>query len=74
MSGFSSDWLALREPYDVTARNTTVLDAVLAAFRGQGSISVVDLACGTGSTLRAMTLRFSVFVEAMSPRRTETAY
>lgn len=27
-----------------------------------------------GSTIRAMALRFSVFVEAMSPRRTETAY
>ncbi len=57
MSGFSSDWLALREPYDAAARNTTVLDAVLAAFRGQGSISVVDLACGTGSTLRAISGR-----------------
>ena len=54
MSGFSSDWLALREPYDLAARNTTVLDAVLAAFRGQGSIAVVDLACGTGATLRAI--------------------
>lgn len=54
MTGFSSDWLALREPYDVAARNTTVLDAVLAAFRGQGSIAVVDLACGTGATLRAI--------------------
>lgn len=54
MTGFSSAWLALREPYDVAARNQEVLDAVLAAFRGQGSISVVDLACGTGSTLRAI--------------------
>ena len=41
----------LREPYDLAARNATVLDAMLAAFRGQASISVVDLACGTGSTL-----------------------
>jgi hypothetical protein len=54
MSGFSPDWLALREPYDVAARNTTVLDAVLAAFRGQSSISVVDVACGTGATFRAI--------------------
>jgi hypothetical protein len=54
MSGFSSEWLALREPYDLAARNTTVLDAVLAAFHGQASISVVDLACGTGATLRAI--------------------
>jgi hypothetical protein len=28
----------------------------------------------SGSTIRAMAQRFSVFVEAMSPRRTETAY
>lgn len=57
MSGFSSEWLALREPYDRAARNATVLDAMLAAFRGQGSISVVDLACGTGSTFRALSGR-----------------
>jgi hypothetical protein len=57
MSGFSSQWLALREPYDLAARNDAVLDAVLAAFRGQASIAVVDLACGTGSTFRAITGR-----------------
>jgi hypothetical protein len=57
MSGFSAEWLALREPYDLAARNATVLDAVLAAFRGQASISVVDLACGTGSTFRAISNR-----------------
>ncbi|MPZ36613.1 MAG: hypothetical protein GEU95_00890 [Rhizobiales bacterium] len=57
MSVFSAGWLALREPYDLAARNTTVLDAVLAAFRGQASISIVDLACGTGSTLRAISGR-----------------
>jgi hypothetical protein len=54
MNGFSSEWLALREPYDIAARNEDILDAVLAAFDGQASISVVDLACGTGSTLRAI--------------------
>lgn len=57
MSGFSSAWLTLREPYDKAARNTAVVDALLSAFRGQASISVVDLACGTGSTLRAITAR-----------------
>lgn len=54
---FSSEWLALREPYDVAARNKKVFDAVLAAFRGQQSIAIVDLACGTGSTLRAISQR-----------------
>ena len=57
MSGFSAEWLTLREPYDLAARNADVLDAMLAAFRGQASISVVDLACGTGSTFRAITER-----------------
>jgi SAM-dependent methyltransferase len=54
MSSFSAQWLALREPYDRLARSTTVLDAVEAAFRDQRTISVVDLACGTGATLRAI--------------------
>jgi Methyltransferase domain len=54
MSEYSADWLALREPYDLAARNPTVLDAVACAFVGQRAVSVVDLACGTGSTLRAM--------------------
>ena len=54
MSGFSADWLALREPYDLRARNSAVLDAVIAALKGHPSIRIVDLACGTGSTLRAL--------------------
>src|SRR5262245_21928981 len=54
MSGFSAEWLALREPYDFAARNAAVIDAVVAAFPEDGSISVVDLACGTGSTVRAI--------------------
>jgi hypothetical protein len=54
MSGFSADWLALREPYDLAARNAAVLDAVAAALLDQMTIAVVDLACGTGATLRAV--------------------
>src|SRR6266576_2796772 len=54
MSGVSAAWLALREPYDTRARNRMVLDAVSTAFREQPSISVVDLACGTGATWRAI--------------------
>jgi hypothetical protein len=54
MSGFSAQWLSLREPYDIKARNAAVLDAVAAAHQDRSSISVVDLACGTGATLRAI--------------------
>ena len=59
MSGFSADWLALREPYDVRARNPKVLDAVAASFKGYPSLRIVDLACGTGSTLRALGARLA---------------
>ena len=54
MSGFSAEWLSLREPYDAAARNAVVLDAVANTFVDQTAISVVDLACGTGATLRAL--------------------
>jgi len=53
---FSEQWLTLREPHDNAARNGKVLDAVGAAFAKQGAINVVDLACGTGSTFRAVSI------------------
>jgi SAM-dependent methyltransferase len=58
MTGFSADWLALREPHDLRARNPAVLNAVVASLAGATSIRIVDLACGTGSTLRALASRF----------------
>jgi hypothetical protein len=57
---FSAAWLTLREPYDLRARNPAVIDALLAAFDGRSSVAVADLACGTGSTLRALTPRLPV--------------
>ena len=54
MSGFSADWLTLREPYDLRARNPTVLDSVAAALEPLSAVRIVDLASGTGSTLRAL--------------------
>jgi hypothetical protein len=54
MSGFSADWLTLREPYDLRSRNAMVLDAVAAHLDPNFSVQIVDLACGTGSTSRAL--------------------
>jgi hypothetical protein len=51
---FSAEWLALREPYDASARNPGVRDAALEAVAQLSSISIVDLACGAGSTFRAV--------------------
>ena len=51
---FSAAWLALREPYDLRARNGAVIDAVVAALAGRPSVTIADLACGTGSTFRAL--------------------
>ena len=59
MSGFSAEWLELREPYDLRARNAAVLNAVFNLLAGQPSVALVDLACGTGSTFRALSPRIS---------------
>jgi len=54
MSGFSLEWLTLREGYDLRARNPVVLGAVIALLKSKSSVRLVDLACGTGSTLRTL--------------------
>ncbi len=59
MSGFSAEWLDLREPYDLRARNKTVLDAAFALLADKPSVTIVDLACGTGSTFRALSPRIN---------------
>jgi hypothetical protein len=53
MSGFSSDWLLLREPADHRARSAELLGRLAGHFRNFESISVFDLGTGTGSNLRA---------------------
>jgi hypothetical protein len=57
IGGFTRYWLALREPYDVRARNPHVLNTLVEAVSGCPSISVVDLGSGTGATLRAVSPR-----------------
>ncbi|MDP5348458.1 MAG: class I SAM-dependent methyltransferase [Paracoccaceae bacterium] len=49
--GFSAAWLALREPADHAARDAGLLHAAARAA-GQPAV-IVDLGCGTGSTIRA---------------------
>ena len=52
MSGFSPDWLALREPADHAARDAGLVSALARAL--PKPVRAVDLGCGTGSNLRAL--------------------
>ncbi len=52
MSGFSPEWLALREPADVRARDPGLSMALAAHLAGREQIEVVDLGCGTGANIR----------------------
>lgn len=54
MSGFSADWLTLREPADLAARDPALLEAAVRFLSAHASPRVIDLGCGTGSTVRAM--------------------
>lgn len=54
MSGFSVDWLALREPFDLSARNVAVRDRVSHHVASLSRVTLTDLASGTGSTLGAL--------------------
>lgn len=58
MSGFSIDWLDLREGADERARDSALLQRVLHWLQQDNAVGkiplVVDLGAGTGSTLRAL--------------------
>ncbi|WP_422374588.1 class I SAM-dependent methyltransferase [Roseibium sp.] len=53
MSGFSSEWLALRAPLDLAARSRAVETAFIEALP-KGALRLLDLASGTGSTVEAL--------------------
>ena len=54
MSGFSPEWLALREPVDHRARDAGLARALARRLDGIAPLRVVDLGAGTGSNLRAL--------------------
>jgi hypothetical protein len=61
MSGFSADWLSLREPFDAAARAAPLV-AELRRHVPRGTsaapFEIVDLGAGAGSNLRYLTPRF----------------
>ena len=60
MSGFASDWLALREAHDHAARARSLLEALAAWAALRGSLTIVDLGSGTGSNLRGTSSHLAV--------------
>ncbi len=54
MSGFSPEWLALREPVDHRSRDAALAGKVAAALAGKDPVRITDLGCGAGSNLRAL--------------------
>ncbi|MES0810012.1 class I SAM-dependent methyltransferase [Roseibium sp. SCPC15] len=62
MSGFSSQWLALREPLDLDARDKKVEEAFFDQLPGRRS-RILDLGSGTGSTVAALSERLPEAVD-----------
>jgi SAM-dependent methyltransferase len=54
LSGFSADWLALREPADHKARDAALAHRLAEHLAGRETVRILDLGCGTGSNLRAL--------------------
>lgn len=59
MDDFPITWLDLREPADHAARDPVLLAAACALVDGADDPLIVDLGCGTGSTLRALAPRLA---------------
>jgi SAM-dependent methyltransferase len=57
MSGFSADWLALREPADTAARSPNLTEFVAEALGSRGALRILDLGTGSGSNVRYLTPR-----------------
>jgi SAM-dependent methyltransferase len=57
LTGFDADWLELRAPADAAARNPALVDRLAAWAAERRRLSILDLGCGTGATLRALAPR-----------------
>lgn len=53
MSGFSPQWLALREGADHRSRDGALAETLRARYLQRANLTIIDLGCGTGSNLRA---------------------
>ncbi|MGI9424688.1 MAG: SAM-dependent methyltransferase [Hyphomicrobiaceae bacterium] len=60
MSGFSAEWLALREPADHASVNCQVRFELAARVADAGRLSIVDLGCGTGSNFRSLSPQLAI--------------
>lgn len=54
MSGFETEWLALREPADKAARAPALIDTLSRYLQAMPAPAIVDIGCGTGSTWRSL--------------------
>jgi hypothetical protein len=62
VTGFSAEWLALREPFDAAARSTVLVEALAArlAAAHTSPVEVVDLGAGAGSNFRYLAPRLGL--------------
>ena len=60
MSGFTADWLALREPADAEARDAALVAKLCDACAGRDSIAILDLGAGTGASPRYLAPRLPI--------------
>ncbi|MDP4593930.1 MAG: SAM-dependent methyltransferase [Beijerinckiaceae bacterium] len=54
MTGFSADWLSLREPVDHASINAVLRDRMVRHFANTQQIAITDLGSGSGSSLRGL--------------------
>jgi len=57
MIRFTPQWLDLREPADRDARSIALVDHLARPFSSRPELTILDLGCGTGASLRALATR-----------------